>query len=57
MLENLNLPEKIKELVAGKNYTCDDMGKSQAKVLMYDDCVLKMEKASVKNVELEKMMR
>ncbi len=57
MLGNLNLPGKIKELVAGKNYTCDDMGKSQAKVLMYDDCVLKIEKISEKNDELVTMMR
>ena len=29
MLENLNLPEKIKALVSDKKYTCDDMGKSR----------------------------
>ena len=57
MTENLNLPEKIKALVSGKKYTCDDMGKSQAKVLMFDDCVLKIEKASEKNDETVAMMR
>ncbi len=57
MTENLNHPEKIKALVSGKKYTCDDMGKSQAKVLLFDDCVLKIEKASAKNDETVKMMR
>jgi kanamycin kinase/aminoglycoside 3'-phosphotransferase-3 len=57
MSENLNLPEKIKALVSGKKYTFDDMGKSQAKVLMFDDCVLKIEKASGKNDETVVMMR
>lgn len=57
MIENINLPEKIKVLVAGKNYSSDDFGKSQAKVLMFDDCVLKIEKASAKNDETVAMMR
>ena len=52
-----NLPVKIQSLVSGKKYTCDDMGKSQAKVLMFDDCVLKIEKASTKNDETVAMMR
>ena len=52
-----NLPVKIQSLVSGKEYTCDDMGKSQAKVLMFDDCVLKIERASAKNDETVAMMR
>ena len=52
-----NLPVKIQSLVSGKKYTCDDMGKSQAKVLMFDDCVLKIEKTSEKNDETVAMMR
>ena len=51
-----NLPVKIQSLVSGKKYTCDDMGKSQAKVLMFDDCVLKIEKTSEKNDETVAMM-
>ena len=54
---NLSLPQKIKHLVSEKNFTSDDIGKSNAKVLMFDDCVLKIEKVSVKNDELVKMMR
>ncbi|MCR5062423.1 MAG: aminoglycoside 3'-phosphotransferase [Treponema sp.] len=57
MSKPVYLPEKIKALVSGKNYTCDDMGKSQAKVLMFDDCVLKIEKTAEENDELVKMMR
>ena len=52
-----NLPVKIQSLVSDKEYTCDDMGKSQTKVLMFDDCVLKIEKTSEKNDEFVKMMR
>ena len=52
-----NLPEKIQSLVSGKKYTCDDMGKSQAKVLIFDDCVLKIEKTSEKNDETVAIMR
>ena len=52
-----NLPVKIQSHVSDKKYTCDDMGKSQAKVLMFDDCVLKIEKASAKNDESVAMMR
>lgn len=48
MSEHINFPERIKALVAGKNFTSDDIGKSQAKVLMFDDCVLKIEDASSK---------
>ena len=57
MLENLKLPEKIKALVSGKKYTSDDIGRSQAKVLMFDDCVLKIEKVSAINDETVAMMR
>lgn len=57
MIEKLNLPEKIEKLVSGKNYTSDDVGMSTAKVLVFDDCVLKIEKASAKNDEVVKMMR
>ena len=57
MIENINLPERIKHYVSGKQFSSDDMGKSQAKVLMFDDCVLKIEKASAKNDETVAMMR
>ncbi|MBO4729719.1 MAG: aminoglycoside 3'-phosphotransferase [Spirochaetaceae bacterium] len=57
MKGNINLPEKIKALVLGKNFTSDDIGKSQVKVLMFDDCVLKIEAASKKNDETVKLMR
>ena len=59
-LGNYTLPENIKALVAGKHYTSDDIGKSVAKVLVFDDCVLKIEKAephSTINEENIKMLR
>ncbi len=57
MSEHINFPERIKALVAGKNYTSDDIGKSQAKVLMFDTCVLKIEESSSKIAETVAMMR
>ena len=57
MSKPVYLPENIKALVSGKKYTCDDMGKSQAKVLMFDDCVLKIENISAKNDETVAIMR
>ena len=41
-----DLPEKIKLLVSGKDFNSNDIGKSDAKVLMFDDCVLKIEPRS-----------
>lgn len=37
------LPEKIRNLLANKNYTADNVGKSAAGVFIYDDMVLKMQ--------------
>lgn len=36
------LPEKVRELVGGGPYTCDNIGKSGAAVLCYRDAVLKI---------------
>ena len=38
----LLIPDKIKKLIAGKEYTIDDMGKSGSKILLFEDCVLKI---------------
>ena len=57
MIENLNLPEKIKTLVSGKKYTSDDIGKSVAQVLVFDDCVLKIEKCSAQLDKSVEVMR
>ena len=51
------LPESIRDLVAGKPCTSNDVGMSEAKVLMYDDCVLKIDPFSKKNDETVEVMR
>ncbi len=38
----LLIPDKIKKLIAGKEYKIDDMGKSGSAILIFDDCVLKI---------------
>ena len=39
-----NLPESIREKVAGKDFQIDDLGKSGSRIFLFDDCVLKCEK-------------
>ena len=47
----LLIPAKIKKLIAGKKYTTDDMGKSGSKVLIFEDCVLKILDSRLHNEE------
>ena len=53
----MNLPEKIKHFISGKDFTSDDIGKSNAKVLMFDDCVLKIEPSSARNEKSIEVLR
>lgn len=43
--EEISFPEKIQTFVSGKPYTAEDIGMSGSKVLMFEDMVLKIEKA------------
>ncbi len=36
------MPDSIKKLIAGKEYTTDDVGMSGSKIMIFDDCVLKI---------------
>ena len=47
----LLIPDKIKKLIAGKEYTIDDMGKSGSIILIFDDCVLKILDSRLHNEE------
>ncbi len=42
----MNFPEKMASLTAGKAYQAEEIGRSGATVLLYDDMVLKIEKTS-----------
>ena len=54
-MENLYLPEKIRNAVYGKSYIADDIGMSDSSVLIFDDMVLKIQ-ASEKHNENEHVM-
>ncbi len=51
------LPEEIKKHVAGKSYTLDDMGKSGSKIMVFDDCVLKITDYRKENEDTVNVMR
>lgn len=38
----LLIPDSIRKMIAGKEYTTSDIGMSGSKVMMFDDCVLKI---------------
>jgi Aminoglycoside phosphotransferase len=53
----MNLPKNISDLIQGKEYTSDGIGMSKAKVMIFDDFVLKIEKISKQNDETVEVMR
>ena len=56
-MEDIKLPESIKKWMEGKTYTIDDIGKSESKVLIFDDAVLKIVKFRERNEKVIQMMR
>ena len=52
-----NLPEAIRQLIEGKPYETDDMGRSGSQVRIYDDAVLKIEKEQPKLAQMVEIMR
>ncbi len=57
MGEEIFLPETIKRMIAGKACTTNDVGMSAAKVMVFDDCVLKIAPFQKKNEESVRVMR
>lgn len=57
MSETDNLPESIRELTAGKAFTVNDVGMSDAKVIVFDDCVLKVAPFDKQNEDTVRVMR
>lgn len=43
-MTNLKMPPRISEMIEGKSYQKDDIGRSDSAVLLFDDMVLKIEK-------------
>ena len=54
---DLSIPESIRRRVGGKPYVTDGIGMSGAKILVYDDCVLKIVGCREKNEETVRVMR
>lgn len=55
MFDLTRLPEEIIERIAGLAWTCDDVGMSGSTILLFDEMVLKIEKAS-RSSEHEKLL-
>ena len=51
------LPETIRALLPEAEFTLDDLGRSQAQVLLFEDCVLKIEKDCNASAKELNMMR
>lgn len=51
------LPESINDLIKGKEYRTEDIGMSDAKIMIFDDSVLKIEKIDPQNDVTVKVMR
>lgn len=51
------IPESIQNLINGKPYEVDDIGKSDSKILIFDDMVLKIQKCRAANDSSVEMMR
>ncbi len=57
MEKEIYLPEKIKNLISGKDYIANEVGMSEAKVMAFDDCVLKISPFQKQNEETVEVMR
>ncbi len=53
----IKLPESIKKLIKNKKFIQDNIGMSQAKILLFDDMVLKIDKYNNKNQDTVEMMK
>lgn len=56
-MNDANLPEGIRRLIAGKPYRMDDMGMSGSRIMLFDDCVLKIVRYGERNAETVRVMR
>lgn len=53
----MHIPGRMKEMIAGKPFAAADIGLSEAKVMVFDDCVLKIAPYQEKNEETVEVMR
>lgn len=50
-------PESIRKMISGKTFQTDNVGMSEAQVMVFDDCVLKIAPYNKKNDETIRVMR
>ena len=53
----MNIPESIKRYIDGKQYELDDLGKSDSKIMLFDDMVLKIEPVRAENETTVELMK
>ncbi len=56
-MNDVNIPEGIRRLIAGKPYRVDDMGMSRSRIMLFDDCVLKIVRYGESHAETVRVMR
>lgn len=50
-MENLQIPDQIKELIGDEPYYIDDIGKSESQLILFSDKVLKIQEVSDESVK------
>ena len=56
-MDGISIPERIGKRIAGKPYAADEIGMSGAKILVFNDCVLKIGRYWEKNADTVRVMR
>ena len=51
------IPEKIQKIIEGKSFEVDDIGKSDSRIMIFDDMVLKIQKCCTTSDSSVEMMR
>ena len=57
MNDSIKLPDSIKKMIEGKDYQENEIGMSKARIMVFDDSVLKIDPYSKENDETVKVMR
>ena len=56
-MKDLYMPEKIRRMIKGKTYVADTVGMSDSQVILFKDCVLKIQKESEESDSESRMMK
>lgn len=56
-MKDLYMPEKIRRMIKGKTCVADTVGMSDSQVILFKDCVLKIQKESEESDSESRMMK